>query len=118
MLIDHGYNTTFNEHNFKLENGKYADITIISDKIIVEYDGWRYHAHKLNSDIKRYREFQKLGWKVLGVRSKRSLPKIETINKKIEKLMNCSNYEVITCKDWYKPDRKSNRPIDRKGVLF
>lgn len=101
-LIDAGYHTTEKDHNYKINNPRmYIDIAIPKLKIAIEYDSKKWHKNTKSKDLKRVKKLQKLGWKVLVIRSKYRLPKISTINKRIEKLLNGSNYEVITCKDWY-----------------
>jgi len=100
-LIDYGFPTTEEHHNFKVLNGKYIDIVIPEWKIGIEYDGQHWHKSKKSEDLKRSKELRKLGWKILLIRGNYSIPKISTIAKRIEKLKNGSNYEVITCKDWY-----------------
>lgn len=101
-LIEAGYPTQDKYHNYKTKSGYYIDIALSSLKIAIEYDGWYYHKkYKKKNDIKRSKQLRKEGWKILRIRSKALLPKMSTINIRIEKLKNNSNYEVITCKDWY-----------------
>jgi hypothetical protein len=106
QLIDFGYHTSEKDHNYKVEQtskGRYIDIAIPKLKIAIEYDSQRYHKNNLSRDLKKTKELQKAGWKVLRIRAYNSLPRISTIIKRIEKLKNNkSTYEVITMKDWYK----------------
>lgn len=101
-LIDYGYPTTEKDHNYKTKYGKYIDIAIPKWKIAIEYDGWHWHHSKISTDLKQTKLLIKHGWKVLRIRSNWHSPRINTINKYIDKLKNGSNYEVITCKSWYK----------------
>jgi len=74
------------------------DIAFPNEKIAIEYDGWYYHKNP-EKDEEQTRLLNEAGWKVLGIKSRRSLPTLEEINKSLDKLRNGLQIEIIELKN-------------------
>lgn len=68
-------------------------------KIDIEYDGWYWHQDQ-NKDRRRDYFLKGNDWKILRIKSGRSIPNIHLINEKILELLNGKNYTQIVLDDW------------------
>jgi very-short-patch-repair endonuclease len=104
MLKNQGYNTVLNYPVSSVN----LDIAIFIDniKIDVEYDGWYWHKDEQH-DRRRDEFLKSQGWKVLRIKSRRMVPKLEILLEKIEKLIITDRkFTEIILEDWESPEEK------------
>lgn len=77
----------------------YADVALLEQRTVIEYDGWYWHKDKKEQDRLRTQEIIKEGWSVVHIKSRRELPSLELICSAIElaKRQHCVN---IVMADW------------------
>ena len=69
------------------------DTAIIEHKIVVEYDGWRYHEGPLGDpkkDIERQKRCEEYGWKFIrykGLKNRDVVPSLEQLKEDIRKVL-------------------------------
>jgi len=86
--------------NYKI--GRFAaDIAFVEEKIIVEVDCWYWHADKLDKDDIRNKKLINLGWKIIRLRYRVKLPKLEDIKICFAQIKN-NNLVYHTMSDWGK----------------
>lgn len=77
-----------------------VDVYIEQDSIVIEYDGWYWHNHKLDSDQERYNQLVKEGYKVLQIKGRRKTPKRRDVQRALDKLRSGEQWVTITMSDW------------------
>ena len=78
---------------------KSADIALPNENVLIEYDSWYWHGHKVQEDRQRAQELIDLGWCVLTIKSNMATPTIEQIRAGIERAKQESYFEIIL-DDW------------------
>lgn len=78
----------------------YTVDALLSNGIVVEYDGWYYHKNQLEQDEKRNRTIVEAGHQLLIVQSARSLPTAEQLADAMQQMQNGELLVIITLDDW------------------
>ena len=69
-------------------------------RIAVEYDSWYYHGGQKTTDEVRDQALIKAGWRVLRIRSSRSLPRTQELDAALKRILAGEWYVVLTLPGW------------------
>lgn len=103
----------------KLLKNVFLDIEVRINGVLIdiEYDGWYWHKDKEDEDRKRNYAVMADGYKVLRIRSARSLPTNEELFEAINYLTTTNHcYKVIVLPDWDEYEQIYQNKLKEKGL--
>ena len=89
------------EHNGWI--GKDNCDIVLPNKIVIEYDGWKWHKHTKIKDKNKQKRIINRGYKILIIKSRRNLPSQQILDQKLfELIMTHAKQRTIILSDWAK----------------
>lgn len=73
---------------------RYADIAFPKDRLVVEYNGAKFHPNKA-ADLKRARELTRRGWKVLIIQVYNGTPNAGWVKQQMSKLKSYKRRNIL-----------------------
>ena len=99
-----GYDTIHNDiiwqNPLNKSNRIIADVSMPNESIVIEYDEYSWHAHRLTEDKLRSRKVRRLGWKTIRIKASKNLPTLGQLIKAFDELKKGAKARTITLSGW------------------